>query len=157
MIINSLYIRINNNDASGLFCRNIILTFVVLIYKDMDRKDIIDVLDPACPIRNIISRLSDKWTLLVLYNLETSGEPMRFSWLLCSIAGISQRMLTVTLKSLENDGIIRRKVYAEVPPHVEYALTARGKSLLPHIDSLIGWAKDNFDDIIADRTRNAGK
>ena len=116
----------------------------------MDRKDIQDALYPDCPIRNIISRISDKWTLLVLYTLEKRGR-MRFNELYREIPDISQKMLNTTLKSLTGDGMLNRKLYPSVPPKVEYSLTDRGRSLLPHLDALIGWALENFDGIIADR------
>ena len=67
----------------------------------------------------------------------------------------SQKMLTATLKTLAEDGLIFRTLYPGVPPKVEYSLTERGKSLLPHLDSLIGWAIENFDAILADRKSSA--
>ena len=76
---------------------------------------------------------------------------MRFNALQKNIPDISQKMLTVTLRTLEEDGFVRRQVYAEVPPRVEYSLTDRAISLLPHINSLITWAKDNMDAILVDR------
>lgn len=116
----------------------------------MKRNEIIDELVPDCPIRNILARISDKWSLLVLYTL--NQEPtMRFNALQKSIPDISQKMLTVTLKTLEEDGFVSRKVYAEVPPKVEYSLTDRALSLLPCINTLIAWAKENMEDIIQDR------
>lgn len=68
-------------------------------------------------------------------------------------ADISQKMLTSTLRKLEQDGLLSRKVYPEVPPRVEYALTPRGESLMPHLTALIGWAEENFDAILEDRER----
>lgn len=116
----------------------------------MKRNEVISELDPDCPIRNILARISDKWSLLVLYTL--NKEPiMRFNALQKSIPDISQKMLTVTLKTLEEDGFVNRKVYAEVPPKVEYSLTNRALSLLPCINTLIAWAKENMEDIILDR------
>lgn len=116
----------------------------------MKRNEIIDEFVPDCPIRNILARISDKWSLLVLYTL--NQEPtMRFNALQKSIPDISQKMLTVTLKTLEEDGFVSRKVYAEVPPKVEYSLTDRALSLLPCINTLIAWAKENMEDIIQDR------
>ena len=82
---------------------------------------------------------------------------MRFSALQKSIPDISQKMLTVTLRTLEEDGFVRRQVYAEVPPRVEYSLTDRAMSLLPHINSLITWSKENMDAILADREKNKMK
>ena len=81
---------------------------------------------------------------------------MRFNTLQKQIPDISQKMLTTTLRTLEEDGLIRRKVYAEVPPKVEYSLTDRALSLLPHINGLIAWAKENLDGILSDRRKNRG-
>ena len=116
----------------------------------MDRKIVQDATFPKCPIRNILSHISEKWTFLVLYTLENNGK-MRFNDIYRCIPDISQKMLAATLRTLKEDGIISRTIYPEVPPKVEYELTDRGLSLLPHIDSLIGWAIKNFDDILADR------
>lgn len=119
----------------------------------MKRNEVISELDPDCPIRNILARISDKWSLLVLYTL--NKEPiMRFNALQKSIPDISQKMLTVTLKTLEEDGFVSRKIYAEVPPKVEYSLTDRALSLLPCINTLIAWAKENMKDIIQDRKKS---
>lgn len=106
-----------------------------------------------CPIRNVLSRICDKWSLLVIHTL--SGEqPLRFSALRKRIPDISQKMLTSTLRTLETDGYVSRTVYAEVPPRVEYALTARSQSLLPIIYTLTDWAKENMADILRDRKRS---
>ena len=111
-----------------------------------------DAVFPDCPIRNILARISDKWSLLVIYTLNhTEHKVVRFKELQRKIPDISQKMLTVTLRTLEEDGYVTRTVYPEVPPRVEYALTERAMSLLPHIDALIGWAQDNMDAIIKDR------
>lgn len=107
---------------------------------------------PDCPIRNILARISDKWSLLVIYTLDKSEkEPIRFKELQRQIPDILQKMLTVTLRTLEEDGYVTRTIYPEVPPRVEYSLTERTKSLLPHINSLIGWALENAEAIIKDR------
>lgn len=105
-----------------------------------------------CPIRNILSRISDKWSILTIFTLEQIPV-MRFGELQRMIPDISQKMLTVTLRTLEQDGLVKRKVYAQIPPKVEYSLTARGQSLLPHLNSLIYWAKEQMDDILEDRKR----
>lgn len=120
----------------------------------MDRTIIEDTLFPDCPIRNVLSRICDKWSLLVIYTLnKAGGKTVRFKELQRSIPDISQKMLTVTLRTLEADGYVTRTVYPEVPPRVEYALTARAESLIPHVDSLIGWALDNRDAIMSDRKK----
>ncbi len=108
---------------------------------------------PDCPIRNVLARIGDKWSLLILYTLEQ--EPfMRFNALRKSIPDISQKMLTMTLRTLEEDGFVKRKMYAEIPPRVEYSLTPRAHSLLPHISGVIAWAKENMNDILHDRNES---
>ncbi|WP_178255775.1 winged helix-turn-helix transcriptional regulator [Phocaeicola sp.] len=120
----------------------------------MDRTMIEDALYPDCPIRNILARLCDKWSLLVIYTLNKADtSPVRFKELQREIPDISQKMLTLTLRTLEDDGYVTRTVYPEVPPRVEYALTPRTYSLLPHINALIGWAIENKDAIMKDRKK----
>ena len=119
----------------------------------MARTEIQNELYPDCPIRNILARISDKWSILILFTLNQS-ELLRFNAFQKNIPDISQKMLTVTLRTLEEDGFVKRQVYAEVPPRVEYSLTDRATSLLPHINSLIMWAKENMDAILMDRTNN---
>lgn len=107
-----------------------------------------------CPIRNVLARISGKWSLLVLYTLDRNGlSPMRFNQLRRAIPDISQKVLTTTLRTLETDGLICRKVFAEVPPRVEYSLTERALTLIPLIDSLINWAAYNMADIVRDRAQ----
>ncbi len=118
----------------------------------MFRDIIIDSYDPHCPIRNILDRVGEKWSMLVLYTLSNASAPMRYSDIGGKISDLSQKMLTVTLRNLEADGLVARHAYAEIPPRVEYNITERGRSLMPHINALIGWALDNFADIIKDRT-----
>lgn len=107
----------------------------------------------VCPIRDIISRISSKWAMLVLVTLHSNGT-MRFNDIQKSIGEVSQRMLTVTLRSLKADGLIHRKVYPEVPPRVEYKLSERGESLMPLLQSLIDWALEHADAIMEDRNRD---
>ena len=99
---------------------------------------------------DVLSKLGDKWTMLIMVTLKTNGT-MRFCDIQKTIGDISQRMLTVTLRSLETDGLVIRKVYAEVPPRVEYSLTEMGHSLMPHIESLGGWALEHMADILERR------
>ncbi|MDR2083590.1 MAG: helix-turn-helix transcriptional regulator [Bacteroidales bacterium] len=103
-----------------------------------------------CPIRNILDRFGDKWSILVLLNLKQNGI-MRFNELNRSISGISQKMLTVTLRTLEADNLVTRTIYPEIPPRVEYQLTKVGDSLLPHIEGLVDWASKNKQTIITSR------
>lgn len=105
-----------------------------------------------CPIRNVLAKISDKWSLLVIYTLnQHRSEALRFNTLRRLIPDISQKMLTSTLRSLEVDGYVTRKVFAEVPPRVEYSLTERSYTLIPIIDTLIAWAAENMAAIIRDR------
>ena len=118
----------------------------------MNRNEVRDALYPNCPIRNVLSRIGDKWSMLVLFTLEYN-RCQRFKELQRNIPDISQKMLTTTLKMLEGDGLIHREVFPEVPPRVEYSLTEKGKSLLPLIDNLLSWASENMDDIIESRRK----
>ena len=99
-----------------------------------------------CPVRNVIDRIGDKWSVLVLMLLEES-KVLRFNEIYGYIQTISQKMLAVTLKSLEADGLVKRTVYPQIPPKVEYELTERGRSLLPHLHQLVSWANSNMDEI----------
>ena len=105
-----------------------------------------------CPIRDILCRLGDKWSMLVLITLNVN-DTMRFSDIQKTISDISQRMLTVTLRTLEADGLVSRTVYAEVPPRVEYQLTETGKTLIPHIESLVDWALEHTTGIFDSREK----
>lgn len=119
-------------------------------YNTMNRKEIINATFPDCPVRNVISRITDKWSLLVLYTLE-QHEVLRFKEMWRQIPDISQKMLTSVLRNLENDGLVSREIFMEVPPRVEYRLTERGKSLMPHLDGLLGWGMEHFNEIVEDR------
>ncbi len=115
-----------------------------------------DKVFPDCPIRNILARICDKWSMLIIYTLNAhADEPLRFNALRKLIPDISQKMLTSTLRTLEEDGFVRRVVYAEVPPRVEYSLTDRSFTLIPIIEELIGWAANNMAPIMKDRERSA--
>lgn len=117
-------------------------------------KDIKETIFADCPIRNVLARICDKWSLLVIHTLSSEG-CMRFSSLRKLIPDISQKVLTSTLRTLETDGYVSRTVYAEVPPRVEYALTDRSRSLLPIVNTLTDWAVNNMADIMRDRQKNA--
>lgn len=107
----------------------------------------------VCPVRDIIARISDKWTLLSIYALGGYGK-MRFNELKHRIGDVSQRMLTVTLRNLEADGLVLRKVYPEVPPRVEYQLTELGLSLMHQMKYIIDWANENGDEIMKSRKKS---
>ncbi len=104
-----------------------------------------DVMAATCPTRQVIGRVGDKWTLLVLYAL--GGSTLRFSQLRAEVEGISQKMLTQTLRALERDGLVRRHVYATIPPKVEYSLTPLGQSLSGVIATVRHWAYAHMDEI----------
>ncbi len=103
-----------------------------------------------CPVRNILARLGDKWSILVLVTLDANGT-MRFGEIQKSIGDISQRMLTVTLRTLAEDGLLVRTAYPEIPPRVEYRLTPTGKSLMPHVNALVEWALEHLPAILSRR------
>ena len=105
----------------------------------------------ACPIRNVISRFGDKWSMLVLYQLQVSKTGiLRFNEMRRLMTDCSQKMLSQTLKNLEQSHLVHRKVYPEVPPRVEYSLTDIGKSLMPTLTTLIAWGKEHFSDVVTD-------
>ena len=107
-----------------------------------------------CDFRDMLSRVGDKWSLLVIFILK--GRPAfrgRFSDLKRSIPGISQRMLTATVRNLERDGMLTRHVYAEVPPRVEYELTPLGRGLTEPVLGLVSWLQSNWPVIRSARDR----
>lgn len=109
------------------------------------------MLDACRPVRLILSRIGDKWSVLIVMAL--CGGPRRFNELKRAIDGISQRMLTLTLRSMERDGLITRQVFPTTPPRVEYALTDLGRSLRAPIEALGQWAVDNEAAITRAQTR----
>lgn len=100
----------------------------------------------ACPTRLMLNRIADKWTVLVLGLLES--ETKRFSTLQREIGGISQKMLTQTLRGLERDGLIARTVYPEVPPRVEYKITPLGNTLVGLLAALRDWSETHMDEVL---------
>lgn len=108
--------------------------------------------ESICPACSIIDRFGDKWSLRILILLHSRGT-MRFNEILKSIPVISERMLSISLKSLEADKLISRKMYPEIPPRVEYSLTSLGKSLMPRLEGVIQWAISNADEIIEHRNK----
>jgi DNA-binding HxlR family transcriptional regulator len=106
----------------------------------------LDLQFPTCPIRNVLGRFADKWSLLILCNLHTNGK-MRYTEISKAMPDISQKMLTCTLKQLQNDNLLKRKAYAEIPPRVEYSLTGLGASLMPIIGQMIEWGQEHFEEV----------
>jgi DNA-binding HxlR family transcriptional regulator len=102
--------------------------------------------DPECEVRTILDRIADKWSLLVICILADGTH--RFSQLRREIDGISQRMLTLTLRQLEREGLVKRTVFPVVPPRVDYELTPLGSTLLDTIQTLVAWAGEHGNEII---------
>ena len=105
--------------------------------------------DQARAIRALLDRIADKWALLIIATLHT--QRLRFTGLQRRIPGISQRMLSLTLRKLERDGLVIRTAHAEVPPRVEYELSELASTLIPHAVALAGWAAEHNPDIDAHR------
>jgi DNA-binding HxlR family transcriptional regulator len=116
----------------------------------MGAPDFFERTPAACRARDILDRVGDKWSLYVISRL--GGGTKRFTELKREIDGISQRMLTVTLRGLERDGIISRTMYPVMPPRVDYTLTAMGHTLLDAVSTFVSWADDHVDEIDAART-----
>ncbi len=105
-----------------------------------------------CAIHNFLDHFATKWSMLVILHLGLAGKP-RFNELKMSVTGISQRMLAVTLRSLESDGLVTRTIHPEIPPRVEYELTALGRSLLDVMMSLGEWANRHAEEILKARKK----
>lgn len=111
-----------------------------------------------CPVQDLLSRLGDKWSMLVIVALANAeNNCMRFSELQRGVSGISQRMLSTTLKNFERDGIVSRHLYPEVPPRVEYTLTERGKDFLVPVKALVDWMVNEWPKIELSRVRYDSK
>lgn len=108
-----------------------------------------DIMDPHCPSRTVLRHVTDRWTPLIVTSLETG--PLRFSQLRESIGGVTPKVLTQTLRSMERDGLVTRRPSGTVPPRVDYELTELGRSLADPIDSLRRWAEGNAEEIIRSR------
>ncbi|RYY91461.1 MAG: transcriptional regulator [Chitinophagaceae bacterium] len=110
----------------------------------------------TCPVKDVLHSLTDKWSTLVVMNLGAAGT-LRFSELKTRVFGISQKMLTVTLKNLEASGLLTRTVYPQVPPRVEYTLTPVGLQFLGHLTVMIDWACANSAVVLKNRKKSARK
>ena len=113
------------------------------------------VLDSQCPSRIVLDRIADKWTALVIQIL--SRGTMRYAALQREIGGISQKMLTQTLRSLERDGLVQRTVHPVVPPKVEYNLTRLGRTLIEPLRTLCRWSEKHLPELQANRARAKAK
>lgn len=103
-----------------------------------------------CRAAPMLEWIGNKWTLVVLMKISESG-PIRFNELYRNIPSVSEKVLSQVLRLLTADGIIRRELFPDVPPRTEYSLTALGQTLLPHVEALISWGRDNFDTIMSNR------
>ncbi len=108
-----------------------------------------DISANCSAMSDVLSRIGDKWSVMVVGRLAQG--PIRFNTLRREIGGISQRMLTLTLRNLERDGLVIRTMYPEIPPRVEYELTSLGRTLLPAINALWDWTVDHHSDIVESR------
>jgi DNA-binding HxlR family transcriptional regulator len=111
--------------------------------------------EDQCPIRDVLDRIGDRWSTLVLRELTPGAR--RFTDLKRSVPDISQRMLTQTLRRLEQDGYVARTVYPTSPPRVDYALTELGRSLQAHVEALVRWSEANHDSVRQARARFAAQ
>lgn len=116
----------------------------------MVRNSEISVCNAECPSRQVLDLIADKWTAIIIYRLSQGTK--RYSQLQREISGISQKMLTQTLRGLERDGIVERKVYAVVPPMVEYSLTELGETLIEPLCKLCQWAETHIPQVEAARS-----
>jgi DNA-binding HxlR family transcriptional regulator len=110
-----------------------------------------DLDDPACPTRQVIDRIGDKWSVLVILHLAQGTR--RFTQLRQQVRGVTPKVLTRTLRALERDGLVIRQVYAEVPPRVEYTLTDLGAGLIGPLDVIRVWAEEHISAIAECRAR----
>jgi len=108
-----------------------------------------NVFDSNCPTRQVLDCIADKWTVLIIRRLADCT--LRFAQLRRSVDGISQKVLTNTLRTLERDGIVTRRIYASVPPKVEYSLTSLGHSLCSLVEGICSWAEANIEQVLAAR------
>ena len=106
-----------------------------------------------CPVRDVLEYVGDKWSMLIVLQLGNQS-PLRFGELKTIINGISQKMLTITLRQLEHDGFVQRVYFPEVPPRVEYSITPLGKSLVKALSDLVKWANDNTVAILNARKKS---
>ncbi len=135
---------------------NIIIFYANFVVKSSDvmrKKEHLNSIIEICPVRNVVARFGNKWALLVLLVISENA-PIRYNELGRKIPDISSRVLSGTLRTLEADGLVNRKLYNEVPARVEYNLTSTGQSLIPIILQLTEWAQNNMRSIIEHRNKS---
>lgn len=118
------------------------------------RRDEYDVLNPRCPTQQVLERVASKWTMLVIIAL--SEDPRRYADLRRRVQGVTKKMLTQTLRTLEREGLVERRVFDTVPVQTEYSLTELGRSLARAVATIRAWAYDNMDRIDGARRRYDG-
>jgi DNA-binding HxlR family transcriptional regulator len=118
----------------------------------MDTREYEDLYAEHCPTRALLDRIADKWTTLIV-GILAKQSPSRFGELRRAIGGISQKMLTQTLRDMERDGLVDRKVYPEIPPRVEYSLTDLGRTLQKPLQALSDWSQQHMNEVRASQAR----
>ncbi len=113
----------------------------------METKTEPDAFSGNCPVRELLDRIADKWTTLIIGMLGRGDGAVRFGELRRSVSGISQKMLTQTLRDLERDGLVTRTLYPEIPPRVEYSLTPLGRTLDEPLSALARWAERHMPEV----------
>lgn len=108
-----------------------------------------------CKAAPVLEWLGNKWALVILMKI-AKDEPVRFNELYRTIPSVSEKVLSQVLKQLTADGIIRRELFPDVPPRVEYSISETGRTLLPHVEALMNWGQENFDQIMLNRQRTIG-
>ncbi len=137
-------------DPLGSALRARLLAAAFVLQNPMaKRRSAYSVLSPGCPSRLVLDRIADKWTALIIQIL--AGGTLRYSALQREIGDISQKMLTQTLRSLERDGLVRRKVYPVATPKVEYGLTSLGRTLIEPLQGLCRWSEKHLPELEAHR------
>jgi DNA-binding HxlR family transcriptional regulator len=140
-----------NHDLLGPALRSRLLAPAIVLQNLMAKgRSAYSVLSPGCPSRLVLDRIADKWTALVIQIL--ARDTLRYSELQREIGDISQKMLTQTLRSLERDGLVRRKVYPVATPRVEYGLTPLGRTLIEPLQGLCRWSEKHLPELEAHRS-----
>lgn len=141
---NTIYISVDRQVGTYSLYRNLLETNGVCVM--LEEEKIWNVFNKNCPTRMVLDRIADKWTVLVVSALK--NDTKRFGTLKKEIDGISQKMLTKTLRGMERDGLIKRKAYPTIPPKVEYSLTPLGMTLVGVLQNIQLWAESNIEKMI---------
>ena len=138
----AIFILQNYNNSVSIYCKVSTLLYYSYQKEPIGRCDTMQQIKelPACPVETTLMLIGDKWKVLILRDLMPGTK--RFGELKKSIGSVSQKVLTAQLRDMEEKGLVSRKVYAEVPPRVEYSLTELGKSLNPILDAMRAWGEN---------------